>query len=52
MKNLGPDKVIQGGRVKKISEFNANLGQNNFQVKNSLGLSLVVHTFNLVHTFF
>lgn len=47
---LRPKKLIEGSRIKKIFDFKDSLKQNKFQVKYSLHLDLVVHTFNLGHT--
>jgi hypothetical protein len=44
--------LIPGDRGKQISEFKASLGQNKFQVKNSLDSGMAVDIFNLGHTFF
>jgi hypothetical protein len=43
--------LIPGDRDKQISEFKASLGETKFQDKKNLGPGMMVHTFNLGHTF-
>jgi hypothetical protein len=54
-KSLDPGKVVHTFNPKRqrkqIYEFKASLKQIKFQIKNSLGLSILVYTLHLVCTF-